>query len=64
MKKLIHTVLKGISITAALFVFQACYGTPGPLPEDYENQMETKADDQQVPEGEDDTAQLPGEVNE
>lgn len=28
MRKWIHHVLKGASLTAALFVFQACYGTP------------------------------------
>ena len=26
--KWLHNLLKGISLTAALFVFQACYGTP------------------------------------
>ena len=26
--KWLHTLLKGLSLTAALFVFQACYGTP------------------------------------
>lgn len=26
--KLLHKILKGISLTGALFVFQACYGTP------------------------------------
>lgn len=36
MRKLIRSVLKGVSFTAALFVFQACYGTPqgGYQPED------------------------------
>lgn len=28
MKKWIHRALKGASLTTALFVFQACYGTP------------------------------------
>ena len=28
MKKWLHNLLKGMSLTAALFVFQACYGTP------------------------------------
>jgi len=27
--KWLHNLLKGLSLTAALFVFQACYGTPG-----------------------------------
>ena len=32
MRKWLHRALKGASLTAALFVFQACYGTPpGPL---------------------------------
>ena len=26
--KWLHNLLKGMSLTAALFVFQACYGTP------------------------------------
>jgi hypothetical protein len=28
--KILHNILKGISLTGALFVFQACYGMPGP----------------------------------
>lgn len=28
MRKWIHRALKGASLTTALFVFQACYGTP------------------------------------
>ena len=28
LRKWIHRALKGASLTAALFVFQACYGTP------------------------------------
>ena len=32
--KWLHNLLKGVSLTAALFVFQACYGSP-PLPDDY-----------------------------
>ena len=26
--KILHNILKGVSLTGALFVFQACYGTP------------------------------------
>ncbi len=26
--KWLHNLLKGVSLTGALFVFQACYGTP------------------------------------
>ena len=34
MRKWIHRALKGASLTTALFVFQACYGTPpGPYEE-------------------------------
>ena len=34
MRKWIHRGLKGLSLTTALFVFQACYGTPpGPYEE-------------------------------
>ena len=28
--KILHNLLKGVSLTGALFVFQACYGMPGP----------------------------------
>jgi len=35
MRKWLHRALKGASLTTALFVFQACYGTP-PGPFDYE----------------------------
>ena len=34
MRKWIHRILKGASLTTALFVFQACYGTPVPAPQD------------------------------
>ena len=34
MRKWLHRALKGASLTTALFVFQACYGTPPGL--DYE----------------------------
>ena len=34
MRKWLHRALKGASLTTALFVFQACYGTPpGPYEE-------------------------------
>ena len=36
MRKLLHNLLKGASLTTALFIFQACYGVPQPaLYEDY-----------------------------
>ncbi|MBQ9475838.1 MAG: hypothetical protein IJU69_06285 [Bacteroidales bacterium] len=31
MSKIIRNILKGVSLTGALFVFQACYGTPQAL---------------------------------
>ena len=31
MSKILRTILKGVSLTGALFVFQACYGTPQTL---------------------------------
>lgn len=34
MRKWIHRGLKGLSLTTALFVFQACYGTPMTAPEE------------------------------
>ena len=37
MRKWLHRALKGASLTTALFVFQACYGTPpGPNMEEFE----------------------------
>jgi len=43
--KWLHNLLKGMSLTAALFVFQACYGTPPGYPEDWmeEDPIETAA---------------------
>ena len=36
MRKWLHNLLKGASLTTALFIFQACYGVPQPaLYEDY-----------------------------
>ena len=47
MRKRIHNLLKGISLTAALFVFQACYGTPVPPPaEELEAEEGTELVDQ------------------
>ncbi len=42
MRKWLHRALKGASLTTALFVFQACYGTPpGPYLEELEtNEVE------------------------
>lgn len=34
MRKWIHRGLKALSLTTALFVFQACYGTPMTAPEE------------------------------
>ena len=33
--KWLHNLLKGMSLTACLFVVQACYGTPPGYPEDF-----------------------------
>ena len=33
--KWLHNLLKGMSLTAALFVFQACYGTPPGSPDEF-----------------------------
>lgn len=38
MRKWIHRALKGASLTTALFVFQACYGTP-PVPAQAESEI-------------------------
>ncbi len=46
MKKWFRNLLKGISLTGALFVFQACYGTPQPPPElEEDTQIEAEADE-------------------
>ena len=50
MRRFIRKFLKGASLTAALFVFQACYGTPVPpavaedeaIVQDQENSDQTK----------------------
>ena len=34
--KWLHKLLKGLSLTAVLFVFQACYGTPAGYPDSWE----------------------------
>ena len=59
MRKWIHRALKGLSLTTALFVFQACYGTPIPDPNDqlsFEDETEL-VDGQSI----EDTEMLPGE---
>ena len=44
--KWLRNILKGVSLTAALFVFQACYGAPQTLEEDLqESRVETKAEE-------------------
>ena len=42
MRKWIHRALKGASLTTALFVFQACYGTPPGPYEEFEAAPETE----------------------
>ena len=39
--KIIRKILKGLSLTAALFVFQACYGTPQAGNSGYTEEEET-----------------------
>jgi len=39
--KWFRNILKGLSLTSALFVFQACYGSP---PVDYENLQELETE--------------------
>ena len=59
MRKWIHRALKGLSLTTALFVFQACYGTPIPNPNDplsFEDETEL-VDGQSI----EDAEMLPGE---
>lgn len=59
MRKWIHRALKGLSLTTALFVFQACYGTPIPDPNDqlsFEDETEL-VDGQSI----EDAEMLPGE---
>ena len=50
MRKWIHRILKGASLTTALFVFQACYGTPpGPYyDEELKSLDETELVNQEV----------------
>ena len=53
MRKWIHRALKGASLTTALFVFQACYGTPpGPDYDVLELDNETELVEESVAEEE------------
>lgn len=50
--KILRKILKGLSVTAALFVFQACYGTPsyrGQVPEDEVETTVTEEDTKAAP---------------
>jgi len=39
--KWLHNLLKGCTLTTALFIFQACYGTgPGDLESEYDSQLD------------------------
>ena len=59
MRKWIHRILKGASLTTALFVFQACYGTPIPDPQDQLSfEEETELVDQPIAQ---DAEMLPAE---
>ena len=46
MRKWIHRFLKGASLTTALFIFQACYGTPPTGFEDAVSEPETEQVDE------------------
>lgn len=50
MRKWLHRALKGASLTTALFVFQACYGTPPGPYEELEAIDETELVEEAVPE--------------
>lgn len=54
--KWLHNLLKGMSLTAALFVFQACYGTPPGYPEEF---VEEEVIEAPVTEAEDLLAETP-----
>jgi hypothetical protein len=44
--KWLRNILKGVSLTAALFVFQACYGAPqAPEEEMQDTEVVTKAEE-------------------
>ena len=49
MKKWVRKILKGISLTAALFVFQACYGSPQ-IPENQDKEIAEEIAEETVPE--------------
>lgn len=50
MRKKIHNLLKGVSLTAALFVFQACYGAPmPPQPEEEEEVVAVEETAEETP---------------
>jgi hypothetical protein len=53
MRKWIHRALKGASLTTALFIFQACYGTPpGPAQDVLEQDNATELIEETVAEEE------------
>ena len=57
--KWLHHLLRGVSLTAALFVFQACYGTPtAQMPLEDPDAVEAGADAEEAA-AEDATAELP-----
>ena len=59
MKKIIRNILRGCSLTAALFVFEACYGTP-PRP-DAEAELGA-AQDSELAEGEQSGSESEGAI--
>ncbi|MBO4264186.1 MAG: hypothetical protein J5871_05865 [Bacteroidales bacterium] len=54
--KLFRKILRGLSLTSVLFIFQACYGAPQVNPDFYENE-ETKT--LQCPDDAEDGGQAP-----
>ena len=59
MKKLIRNILRGCSLTAALFVFEACYGTP---PNSQRDEEALNAQDSELAEGEESGAETQSAV--
>ena len=49
--KRLRNILKGLSLTSALFVFQACYGTPMPKVEPMDEEVVTVVEEgEEIPE--------------
>ena len=44
--KWFRNILKGLSLTGALFVFQACYGTPQPYVQEEATEVEASMEEE------------------